>query len=86
MFNEFKDALVWSYEGMSDLNDDIIILRLPLRPECKLVRHKFRHMNLKWNMKIKEEAVKQLEADCLEISNYPEWLANIVPVPKKDGC
>lgn len=26
-----------------------------------------------------------MEAGFLEVIEYPEWLANIVPVPKKDG-
>ena len=36
-------------------------------------------------MKIKEEVKKQFDAGCLAVAWYPEWVANIVPVPKKDG-
>lgn len=36
-------------------------------------------------IKIKEEVQKQLDAGFLAVSNYPQWVANIVPVPKKDG-
>ena len=36
-------------------------------------------------LKIKEEVKKQLDAGFLEVSKYPQWVANIVPVPKKDG-
>lgn len=35
-------------------------------------------------MKIKEEVVIQLDAKFLEVIDYLEWLANIVPMPKKD--
>ena len=35
-------------------------------------------------MKIKEEVKKQLDAGFLKVSKYPQWVANIVPVPKKD--
>ena len=28
---------------------------------------------------------KQLDAGFLEVSKYPQWMANIVPVSKKDG-
>ena len=28
---------------------------------------------------------KQLDAGFLKIAKYPQWVANIVPVPKKDG-
>ena len=33
---------------------------------------------------IKEKITKQLEANVIEVSQYPSWLANIIPVPKKD--
>lgn len=36
-------------------------------------------------MKIKEEVEKQLKAGFLVVTEYQKWLANIVPVPKKDG-
>src|ERR1051325_11104503 len=35
--------------------------------------------------KIKEEVQKQLDAGFLKVVSYPPWVANIVPVPKKDG-
>ena len=34
---------------------------------------------------IKEEIMKQHNVSFLKVILYPEWLANIVPVPKKDG-
>ena len=36
-------------------------------------------------LKIKEELKKQLDASFLEVSKYPGWVANIVPIPKKDS-
>ena len=36
-------------------------------------------------LKIKEEVKKQLDAGFLEVAKYPQWVANIVPMPKKDG-
>ena len=36
-------------------------------------------------LKIKEEVKKQFDAGFPQASKYPEWVANIVPVPKKDG-
>lgn len=34
-------------------------------------------------MKIKGDVVKQLDVGFLEVIDYPNWLANIVPVLKK---
>ena len=36
-------------------------------------------------LKIKKEVKKQLDAGFLEVSKYPQWVANIVLVPKKYG-
>ena len=38
-----------------------------------------------WTEKIREEIAKQIQANFLEVVDYPQWLANIVLVPKKDG-
>ena len=36
-------------------------------------------------MKIKEEVLKQIYVGFLVTSVYRQWIANICPVPKKDG-
>ena len=36
-------------------------------------------------VKIKEEVQKHIDAGFLVTVEYPQWVANIVPVPKKDG-
>ena len=42
-------------------------------------------MNLEMSLKIKDEVIKQLDVGFLEVPLYPKWIANIVPMPKKDG-
>ena len=36
-------------------------------------------------MQVKEEIHKQLSVGFLLVVEYPEWLANVVPILKKDG-
>ena len=36
-------------------------------------------------MQVKEEIEKQVKASFLKVIEYSNWLANIVPVAKKDG-
>ena len=36
-------------------------------------------------LNIKEEVKKQFDAGFLKVSKYSQWVANIVPMPKKDG-
>ena len=70
---------------MPGLNTDIVVHRVPLREECALVKQKLRKVKLEMLLKIKQEVKKQLDAGFLEVSKYPQWVANIVPIPKKDG-
>ena len=51
----------------------------------KPVKRKLRRMKPEWTLKIKEEVEKQYNTGFLKVVNYPEWLANVVSVPKKDG-
>ena len=37
------------------------------------------------SLKIKEEVKKQFDVGFLAVARYREWVANIVPVAKKDG-
>ncbi|TYK04059.1 uncharacterized protein E5676_scaffold3019G00010 [Cucumis melo var. makuwa] len=74
-----------SKEDMQELSTDIVVHRVPLKPECNPVRQKLRKMKPDVLIKIEEEVQKQIEAGFLAVSKYPEWVANVVPVPKKDG-
>ena len=59
--------------------------KLPLNPEYSPVKQKLRRMKPEMSLKIKEEVKKQFNAGFLAIARHPKWVANIVPVPRKDG-
>ena len=42
-------------------------------------------MKTEWLLKIKEEVIKQLKVGFIKIVHQAEWIANVVPIPKKDG-
>ena len=69
---------------MLGLTIEIVEHQLPMRPECSLVQQKLRRVKPKMLLKIKEEVRKQFDAGFLEVAKYLEWVANIVPVLKKD--
>ena len=85
LLREYVDVFAWSYQDMPGLDTSIVEHRLPLKPECKPVQQKLRRMKPEMLLKIKEEVKKQFDAGFLRVAKYPEWVANIVPVPKKDG-
>ena len=66
-------------------NTDIVVHHFSLREECAPVKQKLRRVKLEMLLKIKKKVKKQLAAGFLEVAKYPQWVANIVLVPKKDG-
>ena len=42
-------------------------------------------MRIKWLLKIKEEVTKQLKVWFIKPIHQASWIANVVPIPKKDG-
>ena len=42
-------------------------------------------MRTEWFLKIIEEVTKQLKEGFIKPIHQAEWIANVVPVPKKDG-
>ncbi|RDX79084.1 hypothetical protein CR513_40533, partial [Mucuna pruriens] len=85
LLQEFSDIFAWSYRDMPGLDRSIVEHRLPMLPKAVPVRQQLRRMKPNVALKIKEEVEKQWDAGFLAVSNYPQWVANIVPVPKKDG-
>jgi hypothetical protein len=70
---------------MPGLDSEIVEHKLPLLPECPPVKQKLRRTRPDMSLKIREEVKRQFDAGFLAVAKYPEWIANIVHVPKKDG-
>ncbi|GAU43712.1 hypothetical protein TSUD_179950 [Trifolium subterraneum] len=66
----------------ASVKERVIVL---LREYVDIFACKLRRTHPDMALKIKEEVPKQIDAGFLVTSEYPQWLANIVPVPKKDG-
>ncbi|PKI52024.1 hypothetical protein CRG98_027579 [Punica granatum] len=71
---------------MPGLDPSIVKHFLPLDTEkFPPKRQQLRRQRASLLLRIKEEVFKQINADFLEVCNYSKWVANIVPVEKKDG-
>nr|XP_025888854.1 uncharacterized protein LOC104649327 [Solanum lycopersicum] len=55
------------------------------QPGFEPVKQKTRKFKPELSLKIKEEITKQIESRLVEVTQYPTWLANVVPIAKKDG-
>ena len=85
LLKKFKEIFVWSYQDMPGLDTEIVVHKILVKPKCPLVQQALRRMKLEIILKIKEEEEKQLKAGFLTAIAYSDWVANIVPMPKKDG-
>ena len=85
MLRSYLDVFAWSYEDMPSLDPTIVQHHLPVLPHARPVKQKLRRLHPRWSLQVKEEIQKQLRVGFLSVVEYPEWLANVVPVPKKDG-
>ncbi|PKI66795.1 hypothetical protein CRG98_012801 [Punica granatum] len=83
---EYQEVFAWSYADMPGLDPSIVEYFLPLDTEkFPPKRQQLRRQRASLLFRIREEVVKQINAGFLEVCNYSEWVANIVPVEKKDG-
>ncbi|XP_033515986.1 uncharacterized protein [Nicotiana tomentosiformis] len=82
---EFKDVFAWSYDYIPGLSVDLVVHKLPTYPGYLPVQQKQRKFKTNISDKIKEEVTKQLKAGVIRVVRYIKWLANVVPVPTKDG-
>ncbi|RDX79145.1 hypothetical protein CR513_40458, partial [Mucuna pruriens] len=77
LLKEYVDVFAWSFRDMSGLDTTIVEHRLPLLLDVVSLRR----MQSEVTLKIKEE----WNVGFVAIAEYPQWVANIVPVPNKDA-
>jgi hypothetical protein len=85
ILREYSDVFAWSYQDMPGLDSEIMEHRFSLKPEYLLVKQKLRRTHPNMAVKIKEEMQKQIDVRFPVTAKYPQWVANIVSVLKKDG-
>lgn len=81
----YTDAFTWSYEDMSGLDPELVEHRLVLHLDAKLVKQKLRRMHPQVVLQVKEEIDKLHKDKFIRVVVYPQWVANIVAMQKKDG-
>ncbi|RVW67538.1 hypothetical protein CK203_062358 [Vitis vinifera] len=72
----------FGYEGNSS---SIASHKLNVFPAARPVRQKIRRFHPDRQRVIQDEINKLLEAGFIREVSYPDWLANVVVVPKKEG-
>lgn len=82
---EFQEAFAWSYEDMPRIDPKIAQHHIDTHNHMVPIKQNLRRMSTECLLKIKEEVTKQLKVGFITTVHQAEWIANVVPVPKKDG-
>ena len=85
LLKKFVDIFAWSYEDLKTYDTSIIQHKIPLKHDTKPFRQKLRRMNPALFPVIEKEVKKLLDAKIIVPLRYSTWVANLVPVRKKNG-
>ncbi|XP_056697885.1 uncharacterized protein [Spinacia oleracea] len=79
------DYFAWSHEDMPGISSDVITHKLSVDPHHKPVKQKRWKFAPERNQIINDEVQQLLDTGKIREVKYPDWLANIVIVRKKNG-
>jgi ribonuclease HI len=85
LLRQYKDVFAWSYDELKTYDTSIIDHKIPLKPGVKPFRQKLRQINPILLPVIEKEVKKLLDAKIIVPLRYSDWVANLVPVRKKNG-
>ncbi|XP_073066041.1 uncharacterized protein [Primulina eburnea] len=79
------DAFAWGDGPLLGIPPEYALHHLNLNPQMKPIKQKKRSFGPEKNKRIAEEVEKLIRANYIRPVSYPEWLANVVLVPKNGG-
>jgi ribonuclease HI len=85
LLKEFADVFAWTYEDLRTYDTSIIEHIIPLKEDTKPFRKKLRQINPMLLPVMEKEVKKILDEKIIIPLRYSEWVANLVPVRKKNG-
>ncbi|KAL0446566.1 UNVERIFIED_CONTAM: hypothetical protein Slati_1784500 [Sesamum latifolium] len=79
---ENSDVFAWTVHDLTEIDPEVMMHKLNVNPNFRLVRQKKRNFGQERNEIIKEEVEKLLTAGYIRPVQYLEGLVNVVLVPK----
>src|ERR1051325_11106139 len=80
-----KDCFAWDYDEIPSLKRELVEHKIPIKDGKKPIKQTPRRFAPAVLTKIKAEIERLLRCRFIRTTRYVEWLANIVPVIKKNG-
>ncbi|KAL0428154.1 UNVERIFIED_CONTAM: hypothetical protein Slati_2990200 [Sesamum latifolium] len=84
-FRKNKDIFAWTPQDLEGIDPGVITNHLNLDPTIRPVKQKKRHFGPEKDKIIQREVNKLLTAGHIREIQFPEWLSNVVLVPKPGG-
>jgi len=84
-FTKNKDVFAWSASDLKGVSRDIIHHSLGIKHKMKPRKQQQRKMSEDRFLVVKAKVQRLLDANVIREVKYLECLANVVPVPKKNG-
>jgi ribonuclease HI len=85
LLREFDNVFAWTYEDLKTYDTSVIEHKIPLKAEAKPFKQKLRQINPMLLPIMEKEVKKLLDAQIIVPLRYFDWVANLVPVKKKNG-
>ena len=85
LLKEFFDVFAWTYEDLGTYDTSFIEHKITLKKDAKPFSHKLRQINPLMFPIMEKEVENILDAKLIIPLRYFEWVANLVPVIKKNG-
>jgi len=85
MMKRFVDVFAWSYADLKQYDSSIIQHIIPIKENEKPFKQKLRRINPLLMPLIEREVKKLFDAKIIVPIRFSNWLANLVPVRKKNG-
>ena len=85
LVREYIDVFAWNYEDIPGLDPRVAMHRLNINSDMKPVKQQQRWFRPEIMEAIQSEVKKLIDFGFIREQQHPDWVANIVPVIKKDG-
>ena len=85
ILKKYTKVFAWRYEDLKVYDTFVIQHTIPIKEDAKPFRQKLRRINPLLLPLIEREVKKLFEAKIIVALRHSRWLANVVPVRKKNG-
>lgn len=85
LLKEYEDYFAWDYNEIPGLSRELVELKLAIEPGKNPIKQTPRRFAPEIPSNIKEEIKRLMRCKFIRTTRYINWIANIVPVIKKNG-